>query len=314
MINIIMITALGVLVLARAPVALRRPAARPAWFASLLGVLGLLSIGVLIPIPVADSWLGGTNILHLFRTALPVAAFWFLRDAVTLQVGKSTRRGSYLILCAMLFAQSMVFFQIPSRGPSSVGFVDEHMIYVAGFVWAVLYVGQILWIALTMVVMLLPMRKGIYATFIIGGLATAGGGIALVIHCGLILAGAQLPGAGGIPWALFNSLFYPGILTIVLGFVTITLRDLYRVARWRVARYRLNRALLGYEGQSTASVSSADMGFLADTPVLGAYRAAIQLRDLESLEGVSLNPRDARLLAAIEHRITASHLSMARSQ
>lgn len=314
MINIIMITALGALVLARAPVALRRPEARPAWLASLLGVLGLLSIGVLIPIPVADSWLGGTNILHLFRTALPVAAFWFLRDAVALQVGRPPRRGGLLILGAMLATQAMVFFQIPSRGPSSAEFVDEHMVYVEGFAWAVLYVGQIIWIALTMVVMLLPMRKGIYATFIIGGFAAIGGGVALVIHCGLILAGAQIPGAGGIPWALFNGLFYPGLLTIVLGFVTITLRDVYRVASWRVARYRLARALSGYEGQDATRFASAEMGSFAGNPIFGAYRAAIQLRDLESLDGVSLNPRDARLLAAVEHRMSASHLAMGRSQ
>lgn len=310
MINLIMITALGVLVLARASVAFRRPAARPAWFATLLGVLGLLSIGVLIPIPVADSWLGGTNVLHLLRTALPVAAFWFLRDAVTLQAGRTPHRGSPLVLCALLVAQAL----IPSRGSTSVGFVDEHMIYVAGFVWAVVYVSEIIWIALTMVVMLLPMRKGIYASFIIGGLATVGGGITLVIHCGRILAGVQVPGAGGIPWVLFNSLFYPGILTIVLGFVAIMLRDPSRVARWRVARYRLNRALAGYEGQDATTVASVEMGSLADNAVLGAYRAAIQLRDLENLEGVTLNPRDARLLASIERRMTASHLTMARAQ
>ena len=314
MINVIMITALGALVLARAPVAFHRPAARPAWIASLLGVLGLLSIGVLIPIPVADSWLGGTNILHLLRTALPVAAFWFLRDAVALLVGGPPRRGGPLILCVMLAAQTTVFFQIPSRGPSSTGFVDEHMVYVAGFMWAVLYVGQIMWIALTMVVMLLPMRKGIYVTFIIGGLATAAGGIALVIHCGLILAGAQAPGAGGIPWVVFNTLFYPGILTIVLGFMTITLRDLCRVTRWKVAGYRLARALSCYETQNATGVSEADTGSLAGNPVLGAYRAVIQLRDLENLDGVRLKPRDARLLAAVEHRMTAYHLSMERSQ
>lgn len=308
-----MFGALAVLVLLRTPVALKRPAARPAWFATVLGLLGLLAIGVVIPIPVADSWLGGTNILHLLRTALPVAAFWFLRDAVALQGGKRTGRGGPLVLGLMLAAQALIFFLIPDRGQSSIFFVDEHMIYVAGFVWAVIYVIEIVWIALTMVVMLLPMWKGIYAAFIGGGLATVVGGVALVAHCGLILAGAQAPGAGGIPWTLFNLLFYPGILIIVLGFVTITVRDFYRVARWRIADYRLTRALSTYERQSTAPPATLEMPRAA-SPVLGAYRAAIQLRDLESLDGVSLKPRDTRLLASVERRMTASHLSMARPQ
>lgn len=314
MINLIMFAALCVLVLARAPVAFRRPVARPAWFAALLGVLGLLSIGVVIPIPVADSWLGGTNILHLLRTALPVAAFWFLRDAVALQVGRQPRRGGLLILCGMLALQALVFFQIPSRGPSDIGFVDKHMIYIQGFVWAVVYAGQVVGIALAVVVLLWPMRRGIYASFIFGGLATACGGVALVVHCGQILAGVELPGAGGIAWVLFLALFYPGILTVVLGFVAITLRDLSRVARWKLSTYRLGRALAGYEGLGAASASAVGMRSLEDNPVLGAYRAAIQLRDLESLEGVSLNPRDARLLATVERRIAASHFSMASAK
>jgi len=312
-INLIMFGALAVLVLLRTPVALRRPAARPAWFATVLGLLGLLAIGVVIPIPVADSWLGGTNILHLLRTALPVAAFWFLRDAVALQGGKKTGRGGPLVLGLMLAVQALIFFQIPDRGPSSIFFVDEHMIYVAGFVWAVIYVSEIVWIALTMVVMLLPMWKGIYAAFIAGNLATVAGGVALVAHCGLILAGAQAPGAGGIPWTLFNVLFYPGILLIVLGFVTITVRDFYRVARWRIADYRLTRALSTYERQSPARAATSEIPRAAN-PVLGAYRAAIQLRDLESLGGVSLKPRDTRLLASVERRMTAFHLSMGRPQ
>jgi hypothetical protein len=312
-INLIMFGALAVLVLLRAPVAFRRPAARPAWFATVLGLLGLLAIGVVIPIPVADSWLGGTNILHLLRTALPVASFWFLRDAVALQSGRKTSRGGPVVLVLMLAAQALIFFQIPDRGPTSIFFVDEHMIYVQAFVWAVVYVSEIVWIALTMVVMLLPMWKGIYAAFIAGGLATVAGGVALVAHCGLILAGAQAPGAGGIPWTLFNFLFYPGILVIVLGFVTITVRDFYRVTTWKLASYRLTRALASYEDQSAPQVVAAEVPRAAN-PILAAYRAAIQLRDLESLGGVSLKPRDTRLLGSVERRMTASHLSMARPQ
>jgi len=312
-INLIMFGALAVLVLLRAPVAFRRPAARPAWLATVLGLLGLLAIGVVIPIPVADSWLGGTNILHLLRTALPVAAFWFLRDAVALQSGKKTSRGGSIVLVLMLAAQALIFFQIPARGPSSIFFVDEHMIYVQGFVWAVVYVSEIVWIALTMVVMLLPRWKGIYAAFIAGGLTTVAGGVALVVHCGQILAGVQAPGAGGIAWTLFSYLFYPGILVIVFGFVTITVRDFYRVASWKLASYRLTRALASYEDQGATQVVVADVP-RAVNPILVAYRAAIQLRDLESLGGVRLKPHDTRLLASVERRMTASHLSMARPQ
>jgi hypothetical protein len=312
-INLIMFGALAVLVLLRAPVAFRRPAARPAWLATVLGLLGLLAIGVFIPIPVADSWLGGTNILHLLRTALPVTAFWFLRDAVALQSGKRTSRGGPIVLVLMLAAQALMFFQIPDRGPSSIFFVDEHMIYVQSFVWAVVYVSEIVWIAVTMVVMLLPRWKGIYAAFIAGGLTTVAGGVALVAHCGQILAGAEAPGAGGIAWTLFSYLFYPGILVIVLGFVTITVRDFYRVTGWKLASYRLARALASYEDQSATQVVAADAPRPAN-PILAAYRAAIQLRDVESLGGVSLKPRDTRLLASVERRMTASHLSMAPLQ
>lgn len=313
MINLIMFGALSVLVLLRAPVALKRPAARPAWLATVLGLLGLLAIGVIIPIPVADSWLGGTNVLHLLRTALPVAAFWFLRDAVALQSGRKTSGGGPLVLVLLLAAQAFIFFLIPDRGRSSIFFVDEHMIYVQGFVWAVVYVSEIVWIALTMVVMLLPRWKGIYAAFIAGGLATVAGGVALVVHCGLILAGEQAPGAGGVPWTLFNYLFYPGILIIVLGFVTITVRDFSRAARWKLAGYRLTRALASYDDQSPRHVAGAEAP-RGGNAILAAYRAAIQLRDLESLGGVRLKPRDTRLLASVERRMTASHLSMARTQ
>ncbi|MDJ0336605.1 hypothetical protein QMG83_15355 [Salinibacterium sp. G-O1] len=295
------VIALGILFLARAPVAFRRPQARPAWIASGTGIAALLSIGVIIPIPLADSWLGGVNLLFLLRTALPVIAFWYLREAVAVQVGKESPRRGRAILWALLAVQVLLFIMIPDRGTTNIYFVDEHMIYPAAFLWACVYVAAVIWTSAGIFSQLLPFRGRHFVPFKVGALMTIVGGVALVIHCGLILAGAIEPVSGDLAWVLFNVFFYPGILLTVAGFVAITIRDALVLAQWRLRAARLRRALGSYSGNATRSpVAEALRSSIGLDPVHETYEAAIALRNLQYLDGITLRPEHMRQLAESE--------------
>lgn len=304
MINTITIAALAALFLARAPVAFLRPHARPAWVASGTGILALLSIGVIIPIPVADSWLGGFNYLFLLRTALPVIAFWFLREAVALQAGVTRQRGGRFIMCGLLAAQVFLFLLIPDRGSTNVHFVDDHMIYPTAFLWAVVYAGAIIWISAEIVAQLLPFRGWLFLSFKAGGMMTVIGGLALVVHCALILARVAEPVSGDFAWILFNVFFYPGILLIVAGFVAITIKDAWALAPWRIRALHLRRALASYEPtRKSAHVSAILRAAVVADPMQETYDAAIALRNVQYLEGLNLRVAHIEQLTESEKQL-----------
>ncbi|CAN5489884.1 hypothetical protein BH10ACT7_BH10ACT7_20800 [soil metagenome] len=269
----------------------------------MLGLFGLLSIGVLVPIPVTDAWLGGTNIIFLFRTLFPVAAFWFLRDAVALQARRPRRRNFMLIaLFAMVVAQTWVFFSIPYRGSTSIEFVDEHMIYVAGLLWAFLYAGQVIYIAGDIIRMLWSVRRTLFAAFIVGAGLTITGALSLIAHCVLIFQGVVDPVSGDLAWILFNMLFYPGILLMVLGFLSFVLADALPAAMWRYRAWRLRRILLT-NGPTLVhgGVFAGALSVLAEAdPIQDAYEAAIALRNAQLLGKIELGPGESRQLRGTE--------------
>lgn len=287
MINFLMALALIALVLARLPAAIRSRRARPAWLASAFGLLGLLSIGVLIPMPVTDALLGGTNVLFLLRTVFPVAAFWFFRDAVALQAGRSPRRGrTWLVLLAMTAAQATAFFLIPNRGTTDIEFVDNHMIYPAGFLWAVIYAGQIIWIAADVIRVLGRPRRNLFASFTLGSASVILGAIALIAHCGAILLRIVDPVSNDPAWILFNVFFYPGLLLIVVGFLAIAVMTGSRNAIWQRRSDRLHKTLATYGNASASdpfSASDALQSHDARDPVRTAYAATIALRNVQLL-------------------------------
>lgn len=297
MINTITAIALIVLVLSRLPAATNRAAARPAWIASALGLLGLLSIGVLIPIPIADSWLGGSNVLFLFRTLFPVAAFWFLRDAVALQAGRPPRRRRMLlVLLGMVLMQSAAFFVIPERGSTNLEFVDHHMVYAAGLVWAVVYVGQLMWISVDIMVILRAVPDRLFLTFRLGGVGIVIGGASLLTHCVLIFVGTIKPVADDPAWLLFNAFFYPGILLVTLGFVALVLRETIPATLWSFRARYLRRLLSAY----ALSPTRLDQGIVTNDPLQETYESSIALRNSQVVSGFQLAASDARRLRTIE--------------
>jgi len=300
-IQYVMMGGLLLLFAARAPIAIRRPDARPAWIAAGVGILGLLSIGVVIPMSTADSWLGGSNALFFLRTALPVLAFWFFRDAVALQAGRRDRLGKPYGIVGMMVVQAVAFFWISRAKPTDINFVDHHMGTLPGLLWAAVYVGEMLWIAVNIVIMLWSRRWSTFGVFVLGAFSVIAGGIALLLHCALIFFGAVAPISGDLPSILFNVFFYPGITVIVGGFVFVTLCDLFSTGRWRLRAARLRIILEKERGINAASRSrSALRAFFAPTPLTTTYEAAIELRNVENETGKALPARGRNTLRRAE--------------
>lgn len=301
MIQYVIMGGLLLLFAARAPCAIRQPGARRSWIATGVGILGLLSIGVVIPMSTADSWLGGSNGLFFFRTAFPVLAFWFFRDAVALQAHRRDRLGKAHGIIGMMLVQAVIFLFISRARPTDVNFVDHHMGTLPGLLWAAVYVGEMLWIAVNIVIMLWSARWSIFGVFIFGAFSVIAGGIALLVHCALIFFDAVAPISGDLPSVLFNVFFYPGITIIVGGFVFVTLCDIISTGRWRYRAARLRSILDKERGINAASRSrSALHAFMAPTPLATTYEAAIELRNIENKTGQTLPARGRTTLRRTE--------------
>ncbi len=82
------------------------PARRPAWIASLFGLIGMLTLGVLFPLRWVDVVLGGSNFWNLAQALCATIAFWFFYQATRLGTGQPRReRPWWIALCAVLMAR-----------------------------------------------------------------------------------------------------------------------------------------------------------------------------------------------------------------
>lgn len=292
------------LFLLRTPVALRRPLQRPAWIATGAGLLGLLTVGVVVPLGDVDAFLGGVNVVSLGKTVLPTIAFWFLRDAIRLQLSPPLPRGKRLVLISLVAAQVIAFALIPGRVGTDENFVNHAVLSPAGVIWALLYTGGLMWITLGAAIEALPIARSIYGMFVVGASMVAAACLSLAIHCILVFFLTIPATADDVLSRLFAILFYLGIGLAAAGFVVSVTREL----AWRVDLLRLLRIYRRYPSSEEGyDIPEIDGPFTAP-PEAAGYIVLMKIRDRQLLESVVLSPRDERIVSRIESRMSRTLL------
>ncbi len=207
--------ALLLVVVARAAVAWRRPRARIAWLAALVGVVALFTQGTLVPFPVLDGLLGGTNVLKLVQNVLTMVALWLGIQAGTAPADARvhTVRWRFPLLLGGVFA--VVFFvAMPTRGPSSFLFIETAVLTSTGaWVYGVTHMAGIALVGALLFRSARASLPGPRLFFRLGAIAIVLGCLSEIVD--LTLARFVVPSA--VASALFDPLFYLGVVVFVVG-------------------------------------------------------------------------------------------------
>lgn len=298
---ILLILALFIL---RAPTALRRPAARPAWFASGFAILGLLTLGMLVPIPILDRLVGGRNLWNLGEALAATASFWYFRRALQLIDNPRSGHKRPWGLLVLLTAITIPFCTI-ALGDTDVEFVDNNLTQPGLFIYLLIYLSGLAVIAARSAWIVRRRWKSIFSVFIAGYAFVM---IAAIVDIGYITTGYLRIGTHAFQYGFFeafNVFFYPGVFLLAVGFTSVyTARWLTSVQPlWRVRKVILTGIHLHMSGRPiTLSIMRALSG---TEPVAEAYDEVVRIRDLSFLENIELTRREAKIVARIESAIAA---------
>ena len=138
--------ALLILTLLRLPSAIREPSSRLTWIATITGLAAIFMVGVAVPLPVVDGWLGGTNVANLVQNLLATTAFWFVMQAARTLDGTRFNPRTLWELPVMLLSFTIPFLLIADRGATTDDFIKETADQLGLWAYASIYMGCVVFI------------------------------------------------------------------------------------------------------------------------------------------------------------------------
>lgn len=216
-IQLVCLALILLLAILRLPRALRRPQARPAWWASIAGVVSLTTYGTPVSTAAYDHFLGGQNLLTLLRDLAAVAAFWFMREALAGYSRSAKRYAPPWILAITLAVITGLFLLIQHRSPTAATFVMNQIAQPASWLYGTAYMGTLVWILADSARLTWRVGRSVVRVITAGAVLT---GLGCLFEI-LVLTAAHF-GWGG---SLFRSTlaetsavpFFTGLTTMLLG-------------------------------------------------------------------------------------------------
>jgi hypothetical protein len=293
--------------LARTPRALRRRLSAgqplpPAWVASGYAILGLLTLGLVWPASTLDHALpliGGQNFLNLIEALTATAGFWYLRDAIRLYTGREPAQSRYLLILSAVLTG--FFMAIPHREGPTETFIDDHLASSNCWVYISLYMIGLLWIALSALLSALQRRTAIAGRLFIAGFSLViGAAIADLAYTAVGHFAGELTPLGRTFFLAFQLLFYPGMITIVVGYM---LAGISRIM-WRYRGWQLEW-MLG----TPKSLSLIWRRIRDPDPLDHAYGLTIEIQNQLMTEALQLTPTEGRRFRRTERWIARTTLN-----
>lgn len=299
----------------RGPAAFRTPTNIPAWQATGFAILGLLPLGVFVPAQEFDNWMGGSNLSNILQAISATAGFWFLRDALRLQgaLDQANRKsiafippmpGKLRFILVNVLGQLGLFVLIPDHTGFPLTFVDTHLHHVATWLYLTLYMCTLTWLAVTSIRSIWRSWRGFCSWFLAGLiLISAATSFDLVyLYFGHIYG--RLEPIGFLFFRLFEILFYPGMVSILIGYATIAVPRLVQHCRWRIILLKLQ--LLGVSPVETPAILFQTLLQRNFTLRAEAYKAFIEVNNLIVQGLVAPSTRQNRFLVATEGQFLPS--------
>lgn len=282
--------------LARTPYVLRNPRGRAAWGATGVGALGLLTLGSVVPQPVLDGAMGGSNLINLVQNVCATVAFWLMLRASTDDLPERPVLARPVALLVVVVAFTVPFLLVEERGGTDFHFIVREIEQTPMWLYASVYMVGVGLIAAT------TLRRGVLQNPV--ALVVFRVGLALVVvasadevasltadHFGLFPAGVR----DGLRLA-FDPPFYLGIVLIVVAMASLTFRRWGRDLRHRGHRRRLRRIARRHAVRAVERPGD---------PQARTYDLVIAIRDAE-VQGRALDDAELAQVRSAERTLTRS--------
>ncbi|AZZ56948.1 hypothetical protein [Rathayibacter iranicus] len=253
MIEQVCLALLIALVLVRAPRAAAKPAARPAFWATVSGTVSLTTYGFPISFYSYDALLGGSNVITLVRDLAATSAFWFFREALGLHAGGQGRIASRWELTVMFGSYIVPFLLIRDRGETSVDFIIDRLDQTAVWLYGSAYMTTLVWLAVSSILNARLNWRGMQLVFIIGSAVTTAG---CLIEIGFLTASHFGYGGDTFRYSAWNASeipFFLGLLIVMsgIGWIAIVLPIGHRLVVIRASRVAARYKLIQRPGITT---------------------------------------------------------------
>jgi hypothetical protein len=298
---------LVVIFISRARNAAAVPAARLSWLASGVGSLALFSRGYVVPLPVLDGLLGGTNLINLAQNIFATIAFWLVMQAVRTRNRRPLGELAWWPLVLIILAFSIAFFFI-DRGSTTRDFIRQESGQVALWLYASIYMAGIAGMCAYLVGGVRGRHSKIYMFFIVGGAMVAIGSVMEIVFLTLQCFALATPELRQFVYGLFDPFFYPGVVLVTCGIAIFSLKRSIR--HGKVRRQVSSLEILAAEhGLAVSPGSSAQVRgrAAADAALERLYELVILLHDYDHAGQVTLDV-DGRRQLHVADEIIADQL------
>ena len=280
--------ALLLLPLIRPPSAGRRPSGLLSWFAPITGLAGIFMVGVVVPLPIIDGWLGGSNVASLVQNALAIVAFWFVMEAARTLDGSSFNARTLWELPTMIAAFAVPFILIADRRPTSTDFIKETADQPGLWAYASIYMGCVVLIMTRMLIGVSGRQPRPYILIRVGAWAILVASLIEIVYLTLrVLRHGRTPAVEFVG-GLFTVPFYGGVVLVCAGITVFSLA--------RAGRRSMNTVLSNLLTRANVSRGMVLMPIPGEDPVHETYRLAVRLTDIANSE--PLTRRERMLLRA----------------
>lgn len=262
----------------RGPYALRAKASRPGWLAGAFGLLAVICLGFVVPVPEIDALLGSRGYWNLLGATSTTLSFHFMYQAILIYTSRTAPRRYHPFLILGILSYSTSFILI--AGEQTFRSVEEFIAALIDQPWTALYLtiylGAVTTISLLSLEAVLHSRQR-SKVFIVGFSLVAIGN--MIDICLLWLQHTRSIGsqASVLLYSSYVAAFFIGAIILCIGFLRGSIRSLRKYCAFLYYALRLRRILQRTEvEQSTVAHALRD-------PKIACYQTLILLRDLMTL-------------------------------
>ena len=293
---------LAVVSILRLRSAWRTPQARLSWAACAVGALALLTLGSVIPLDALDGALGGTNIIYLVQNLLATTAFWLVLQAAVIEEADAPRpRRRPWLLVVTLIATSAAFVFIDRGETTRTFFIHDNADQLAAVLCASFYLLGVSAISLQLILAVRHRRAAAYWPFTLGGLLCIIACLNEIVWLFLAYTSAVDARVQAAGYALFDPFFYMGVILIVAGILSFTVRKWNREGRVTLAIRQLSRIT---QRAGIAPLTAGEDPAEGDPRLTVLYDLIISIHDEVLADRLHLSARERGIVERSEALVT----------
>jgi hypothetical protein len=262
----------------RGPYALKAKASRPGWLAGAFGLLAVICLGFVVPVPDIDALLGSRGYWNLLGATSTTLSFHFMYQAILIHTSKTAPSRYHPLLIVGILSYSASFILIADE--QTFMSVDEFIGALIDQPWTALYLtiylGAVATISLLSLAAVLHSQQR-SRVFIAGFSLVALGNIIDICLLWLQHTRSISSQASVLLYSSYVAAFFTGAIVLCIGFLRGSVRSLRKYCAFLYCALRLRR-ILHRTGVERPTVAHA----LRD-PKIACYQTLILLRDLMTL-------------------------------